>query len=102
MHYYYTKDINDYLSKNKSPNMLKIKDNEQYHAYHETLKQFYTLEEGFFVMMEIIEYYKYHSEIPRLFMHPMSKLLNCFFNNKRRIKFRELMCLLDVSETENG
>ena len=49
-------------------------------------------------MLEIIEYYKYHSEIPRFFMSPLNKLLNYFFNNKRRIKFQELMGLLDISE----
>ena len=52
-------------------------------------------------MLEIIEYYKYHSEIPRFFMNPISKLLNNFFNNKRRMKFQELMCLLDISKKTN-
>ena len=74
-----------------------MKDNEHFNTYNEILKQFYTLEEGFFVMVEIIEYYKYHSEIPRLFMHPIGKSLNDFFNNKRRIKFKELMCLISIS-----
>ena len=87
MHYYYTKDINDYLHKNRTTNTLRIKDNEQFNNEKEILKSFYTIEEGFFVMMEIIEYYKYHSEIPRLFMSPTNKLLNNFFNMKRRINF---------------
>jgi len=49
-------------------NSIKIKDMLVYDEFEEFLKAYSTREESKELMELIVEYYKYHSEIPRLFM----------------------------------
>jgi len=42
----------------------------------------------------LIEYYKFHNEIPRMFMMPISEMLNKFHDKKRRIEYYRVKKML--------
>jgi hypothetical protein len=49
---------------------------------------------------ELLEYYKYHAEIPRVYMLPISLICNCnlikldYHDRKRRINYYKIKVLL--------
>ena len=45
-------------------------------------------------LIKLIDYYKYHIEIPRMFKSPTYKTLNKFHNNKRRIRYNEVINII--------
>ena len=39
-------------------------------------------------MKLIVEYYKYHNNVPRLYMTPTIKFVNKFYDKHRKIKYK--------------
>ena len=56
----------------------------------ERLNRMYYKKEHKKKLQKLTEYYKYHSEIPRLFIKPILKVVNQHHNKKRRIKYFEV------------
>ena len=56
----------------------------------ERLNRMYYKKEYKKKVSKLTEYYKYHIEIPRLFMLPIVKVVNNFHNRKRRLKYFEV------------
>jgi len=42
----------------------------------------------------LTEYYKYHKDIPRLFMLPTTNIVNKYHDNKRRIEYIRITRLI--------
>ena len=53
----------------------------------EYLKRFYKLDEYDNKVKLLVEYYKYHKDISRMFMLPLVKILNRFHDCKRKIEY---------------
>lgn len=45
-------------------------------------------------MSLLIEYYKFHSDIPRFFAMPVSKTLNKYHDAKRKLEYKRIMAML--------
>jgi hypothetical protein len=56
----------------------------------ERLNRFYYKKEHKKKTIKLTEYYKFHIEIPRLFMLPVVKIVNSHHNKKRRLKYYEV------------
>lgn len=56
----------------------------------ERLNRFYYKKEHKKKITKLTEYYKFHCEIPRLFMIPIIKVVNSHHNKKRRLKYYEV------------
>lgn len=48
-------------------------------------------------MKLIVEYYKYHEDVPRAFILPEIKLVNNWYDKKRKIKYKEVVKQLKAS-----
>ena len=54
-------------------------------------------------LKSLIEYYKYHTEIPRIFLYPVSKIFNKYHDKKREIKYAKVTKqLLREEKIKNG
>lgn len=61
----------------------------------EFLKRWYGQKEFKKKMELLTEYYKFHKDIPRLFMLPTTDFLNIYHDKKRRIEFYRISKLID-------
>lgn len=49
-------------------------------------------------MYLLTQYYKYHKDIPRLFMIPGTNTLNKFHNKKRRLEYNKIIKMIKFEE----
>jgi len=92
--YYYTKDINDILANAKVPSVIFFRDIEVFEECEEYLKRFYRGAEYDGKIKMLTEYYKYHQDIPRLFMFPIINTLNRYHDKKRRLDYLRITKML--------
>lgn len=93
--YYYTRDINDILANSRSKIVINYKDQLTWNDDEdEYLKRYYQIQENEFKMKMLAEYYKFHKDIPRLFMLPICDSLNKYHDKKRRIEYFRIKKML--------
>jgi hypothetical protein len=85
--YYYCKDINDILGNKLTSASLMFEDIQCLVEEEEFLKRFYFKSEYVNKLTMLSEYYKYHSDIPRIFLQPSVNSLNNFHDKKRKLKY---------------
>ena len=66
--YYYLKDLNAIITKSRTSPAIEHKDIEDYFESQEWLKRKYQIREYPGKIDQLTEYYKYHKDIPRVFM----------------------------------
>lgn len=93
--YYYTKDINDLVENEKKPHVIQFKFLVNYENEDETLTRYYNSSEFDYKLNYLTEYYKYHKEVPRLFMIPLCHIMNNFHDKKRRIEYFKIKKMLN-------
>lgn len=60
----------------------------------EYLKRYYAITENGHKMQQLCEYYKYHSDVARLFMLPTTTILNKFIDRKRKLEYERVSNLI--------
>ncbi|CAD8084172.1 unnamed protein product [Paramecium sonneborni] len=80
--FFYEKDINDILDEKQVKSTIQNKDNTQFSEEKEYMRRFYRFFESDDRIPSLLEYYKYHINIPRNF--------HCKQINKRMEKVREI------------
>lgn len=93
--YYYTKDINDLVENEKKPHVINFKFRVNFEEEEENLTRFYNSSEFDYKLSYLTEYYKYHKEVPRMFMVPVSNLMNNYHDKKRRIEYFKIKKMLN-------
>lgn len=84
--YYYTRDINDILHENRTSIFVRYTDDCCYDERNEHLLRLMDPKEIPSKIKILTEYYKYHREVPRLFMLPEIKVVNKFHDKKRMLE----------------
>ena len=92
--YYYTREINDILLGNRTIKLINYNDMEVLDEEGEYLKRFYCANEHIHKIRILTEYYKYHKDIPRLFMIPITITLNKYLDKKRRMDYVKITKML--------
>ena len=85
--YYYTKEVNNILGGSKDATAIEFIDMMAYHEEEDTLKRLYTIGEYPQKIALLSEYYKYHEDVPRLFMMPVATVVHNYYDKKRRINY---------------
>ena len=93
--YYYAKTINEILTNAKTPNTISFKDYRMLGEEEEQLRRFYRKSEHRAKLSMLSEYYKYHKDIPRMFMLPITINLNIFHDEKRRLDYARITKMLN-------
>lgn len=53
-------------------------------------------------MHDLTEYYKYHKDIPRLFMLSIGNLMNRYYDKRRRIEYQRIKKQLNLETSNNN
>jgi hypothetical protein len=53
-------------------------------------------------MNALTEYYKFHRDISRLFMNPISQMMNRYHDKKRRLEYNRIKKMLNLEETSQN
>ena len=93
--YYYTREINDILLSNRSSKTIDYRDIIVYDELAEYLKRFYCQSEFKYKIRILTEYYKFHRDIPRLFMLPIMTTLNKYLDKKRRLDYIKITRIIN-------
>ena len=92
--YYYSKDIQELIDNARKPVVITFKDSVMLEEKEEYLTRLYKSNEHNGKLIYLSEYYKYHKEVPRLFMQPASGTINHFHDKKRRIDYYKIKRML--------
>ncbi|CAD8122445.1 unnamed protein product [Paramecium sonneborni] len=99
--YHYTKGISEILHNYRTPNNILYKDVLLYDTPEELICKVY----DFTILNEKLqmlgEYYKFHNDIPRLFMVPAIIPLNYYHDKKRRLEYFRIAKLI-ANENKNN
>ncbi|CAD8101060.1 unnamed protein product [Paramecium primaurelia] len=100
--YYYTRDINEILRDASSKAVVQYKDWIGYDDDDEYLKRYYYYEDEYPQKIQLLsEYYKFHTDIPRIFMEPIILLLNKYYDKKRRYEYYRIARLIEEENKKN-
>ncbi|CAD8137906.1 unnamed protein product [Paramecium pentaurelia] len=98
--YYYSKDINDIIDEESTPAVVFYRDLECIVEEEEYLKRSYAKKETTSKIKALLEYYKYHKDIPRLFMQKVYITINKFHEKKRRIEYANIKRRLNIPDED--
>lgn len=96
--YFYTKEINEILLGHRTSKLITYKYILNFYEENEYLKRFYFSNEFNLKLRMLRAYYKYHHDIPRLFMIPISLPLNKNHNKKRRLEYAKITKIIKEEE----
>ncbi|CAD8196636.1 unnamed protein product [Paramecium octaurelia] len=99
--YYYTRDVNEILADTSSKAVIRYKDWYGYDDDDEYLKRFYFTDEYPQKVQLLTEYYKFHTDIARLFMEPIATLLNKYYDKKRKYEYYRIAHLIEEENKKN-
>ncbi|EAR83006.1 hypothetical protein TTHERM_01043230 (macronuclear) [Tetrahymena thermophila SB210] len=100
--YFYSKDINDILGNVSTKVVIRFRDLETYDEEEEFLKRFYHKNQQPVKMRDLTEYYKYHKDIPRLFMVSIGNVMNRYHDKRRRIEYQRIKKQLNFETSNNN
>lgn len=92
--YYYTKEVNGILGGSKTSAVIEFNDLMCFYEEEHLLKRIYKTEEYPQKISLLAEYYKYHEDVPRLFMMPVAPVVHNYYDKKRRINYIRITRLL--------
>jgi len=85
--YYYCKDVNEILSTTRNKISIKFKDQQTFDEEDEYLKRYYDAKEIKGKLTILTEYYKFHKDVPRIFMYSIARIMNYYHDKKRKIEY---------------
>ncbi|CAK61675.1 unnamed protein product (macronuclear) [Paramecium tetraurelia] len=99
--YYYIRDVNEILADASSKAVIRYKDWHGYDDDDEYLKRYYYTDEYPQKVHLLTEYYKFHTDIARLYMEPIATLLNKYFDKKRKYEYYRIAHLIEEENKKN-
>ncbi|CAK63889.1 unnamed protein product (macronuclear) [Paramecium tetraurelia] len=99
--YHYTKGITEILHNYRTANNILYKDVITYDSPEELLCKIYKCDAMYEKLQMLGEYYKFHNDIPRLFMLPAIIPLNYYHDKKRRLEYFRIAKLI-AQENKNN
>ena len=93
--------MNEILTSSRTKAVILFKDLIHLDEEDEYLKRYYKYSEYPHKIKLLTEYYKYHNDIPRMFMLPETNVLNNFHDKKRRIEYYRIAKLIEQENNKN-
>ena len=88
------------MSDARTPAVIKYKDFTTLDEEDEFLKRYYKLSEYDYKIGLLVEYYKYHKDIARMFMLPTTESLNTHHDQKRKLEYIRITDMLKQAESK--
>ena len=103
--FYYTKEIDNILCGVKSAGSIQYTEEVAYmtelERKEEMLKRYYKRGEYPKKIKLLSEYYKFHEDVPRLAMLPLSSLIHSYHDQKRRINYIKITKMLNNGKIDS-
>ncbi|CAD8049588.1 unnamed protein product [Paramecium sonneborni] len=100
--YYFTKEINDILGKNRTPATIQFYDDTQFNELGERMKRFYYINEQFAKIKLLTEFYKFHNDLPRFTVHKnLIQILNLYYDKKRKLEYYKIQRQIEYENRNN-
>ncbi|KAM3128369.1 hypothetical protein pb186bvf_019497 [Paramecium bursaria] len=99
--YHYTKSVNEVIGNLRTSNTIRHRDLVMWDTEEELLNKEYTTCSAWDKLRMLGEYYKYHNDIPRMFMLPAVVSLNYYHDKKRRIEYYRIARMIDEENRNN-
>lgn len=107
--YHYTKGINEILGNCRTTNNILFKDLLFYDTKEEMLNKIYNtnseklkmLGEYYKVFVNNRKYFKFHNDIPRMFMLPAIISLNYYHDKRRRLEYFRIAKMIEDENRNN-
>ena len=90
------------MSDARTPAVIKYKDFTTLDEEDEFLKRYYKFSEYDYKIGLLVEYYKYHKDIARMFMLPTTESLNTYHDKKRRLEYIRITAMLKQTEAKKS
>ncbi|KAM3128073.1 hypothetical protein pb186bvf_019836 [Paramecium bursaria] len=99
--YYYQKGLSEFYNNSRKPKVILFQFQIAFNDITECLRRTYQKAESFEKLGLLTEYYKYHNEIPRLFMPNLSEVMNNYHDKKRRIEYYKIVKIIEEENRKN-
>ncbi|CAD8053761.1 unnamed protein product [Paramecium primaurelia] len=100
--YYFTKEINDILGKNRTPSTIQFYDDTQFQELGERMKRYYYINENIAKIKLLTEFYKYHNDLPRFTVHKnLIQILNLYYDKKRKLEYYKIQRQIEYENRNN-
>ncbi|CAD8056669.1 unnamed protein product [Paramecium sonneborni] len=100
--YYYTKVVNDLILNQPTKATIWFKDLQQYDEEMEHCKKLYTLSSYPKKIKILIEFYRFHKEIPRWAVNEqIVTILNEFYNQRRKLDYYKIQHIIEQENQQN-
>ena len=103
--FYYTKEIDNILCGIKSSGSIQYNEEvgfmTEWERKEEMLKRYYQGKEYPKKIKLLSEYYKFHEDVPRLAMLPLSSLIHNYHDQKRRINYIKITKMLNNGKIDS-
>ncbi|CAD8144647.1 unnamed protein product [Paramecium pentaurelia] len=100
--YYYTKVVNDLILNQPTKATIWFKDLEQYDEEVEHCKKLYTLSSYPKKIKILVEFYRFHKDIPRWAVNEqIVSILNEFYNQRRKLEYYKIQYIIEQENQQN-
>ncbi|CAD8188684.1 unnamed protein product [Paramecium octaurelia] len=90
------KRFEDFFSTKSIQWIIQFKDNLAYGEEDELFKRYYPKSDQQNKFDQLLEYYKYHKDIPRMFLPKLSDLAIYFYEKKKQLEYRKIKIMLGI------
>ncbi|CAD8105930.1 unnamed protein product [Paramecium sonneborni] len=99
--YYYSRTLSDFINQARTQEVIEFYQALTFYENLEYLRRFYLANEVKDKLQLFTEYYKYHNEIPRFFMHKISNLMSNYHDKKRRVEYYRIKRIIEEENRKN-
>ncbi|CAD8097422.1 unnamed protein product [Paramecium primaurelia] len=99
--YYYSWTLNNFINSARTKEVIEFYQAMAYNENLEYLRRFYFANEIRDKLQLFTEYYKYHNEIPRLFMDKISNIMSNYHDKKRRVEYYRIKRIIEEENRKN-
>ncbi|CAD8201842.1 unnamed protein product [Paramecium octaurelia] len=99
--YYYSRTLNDFVNSARTQEVIEFYQTLAFNDNQEFLRRFYIASELHDKIRLFTEYYKYHNEIPRYFMHKISSIMSNYHDKKRRVEYNRIKRIIEEENRRN-
>ncbi|CAD8086884.1 unnamed protein product [Paramecium sonneborni] len=90
------KNFEDFFSAKPVKWIIDFKDNLHVKENDEYLKNYYPITQQSNQFKQLLEYYKYHKDIPRMFFGFLADIANYFYEKKKKYEYRRIKIQLGI------
>ncbi|CAD8187425.1 unnamed protein product [Paramecium pentaurelia] len=93
--YYYTKSLNDFIDNARSTQVINFHYILNLNDEAEYLRRTYTINEIVNKITSLVEYYKFHNDIPRCFIPKISDIMSNYYDKRRKIEYLRIKRMIE-------